>query len=97
MAPCPAPRRISTLLQTSGSNASHLSSRRNDAQSIPQLILTHRARRIDLVAEEHEGDFRELLDGEERVEFGFGFVESFRVLRVDEEDDSVNFGEVVLP
>lgn len=38
-----------------------------------------------------------MFDGEEGVEFGFRLVEAFRVLGVDEKDDAVDLGEVVLP
>jgi hypothetical protein len=38
-----------------------------------------------------------LLDGEESVELGFGFSETFKVGAVDEEYDSVDFREVIAP
>lgn len=75
----------------------HLPSRRVHSQSVPQLLLTNGPRRINLVTQDQEGDFRQFLDGEEGVQLGLGFVETFRVLRVDEEDDTVYFREVVLP
>jgi hypothetical protein len=39
----------------------------------------------------------ELLHGEEGIELGLGLGETFMILGVDEEDDSGDFGEVILP
>ena len=64
---------------------------------MPQLVLAHRSRRVDLVAEDKEGDLRELLDGEEGVELRLGLGEALEVGAVDEEDDPVDLGEVVPP
>lgn len=62
-----------------------------------ELLLTNRTRCVDLVTKDEERNLREFLDGEEGVEFGLGFGEAFKVGRVDEEDDTVNLGEVVAP
>jgi len=67
------------------------------AQLVPQLVLGHRVRVVDLVAEDQEGDLGEIFHGQEGVQFGFGFCEAFVVLGVDEEDDAADFGEVVFP
>jgi hypothetical protein len=64
---------------------------------MPELLLAHGAGCIDLVAEDEEGDLRELLDGEKGVELGFGLGEALEVGAVDEEDDAVDLGEVVSP
>jgi hypothetical protein len=66
-------------------------------QLMPQLLLAHRVRVIDLVAEDQEGDFGEVFHGEEGVELGFGFGQALVVFGVDEEDDAADFGEVVAP
>jgi len=52
---------------------------------------------VDLVAENDKGDLGELLHGEERVQLGLGLDEPLVVLGVDQEDDAVHFGEIVLP
>lgn len=67
------------------------------AEAVPQLFLADGARGVDLVAEDEERDLAELLDRKQRVELSLGLVEALRVLRVDEKDDAVDFGEVVLP
>ncbi len=64
---------------------------------MPQLLLAHGVRVIDLVAEDQEGDFGKVFHGEEGVELGFGFGEALVVFGVDEEDDAADFGEVVAP
>lgn len=64
---------------------------------MPQLLLAHSVRVIDLVAEDEKGNFGEVFHGEEGVELGFGFGEAFVVFGVDEEDDPADFGEVVAP
>lgn len=52
---------------------------------------------VDLVAEDDEGNFGELLHGQKGVELSLGLREALVVLCVDEEDDSVNLGGVVAP
>ena len=64
---------------------------------MPELLLADGAWRVDLVAEDEEGDLGEFLDGQERVELSLGLGESLNVDAVDEEDDAVNLGEVVPP
>lgn len=64
---------------------------------MPELVLAHSPRRVDLVAEDQEGDLRELLDGEQGVELRLGLGEPLKVGTVDEEDDAVDLREVVPP
>ena len=64
---------------------------------MPQLLFADRTGRIDLVAENKEGDLGELLDGKKRVKLGLGFSESLKVGTVDEKYNTVNFWEVVAP
>jgi hypothetical protein len=52
---------------------------------------------VDLVTEDEEGDLGQVLHGEKGIELGLGLGEALVVLGVDEEDDTANFGEVVLP
>lgn len=62
-----------------------------------ELILRDGVGMIDLVAEDDEGDLRELLHREERIQLRLGLWEPLVILGVDEEYDTVDFGEVVLP
>ena len=62
-----------------------------------QLVLAHGVRVVDLVAEDQEGDFGEILHREQGVELGFGLGEALVVFGVDEEDDARHLGEVVAP
>lgn len=64
---------------------------------MPELLLAHSTRRVDLVAEDKERNLRELLNREESVEFRLGLGKPFEVGTVDEEDDAVDLGEVVFP
>lgn len=68
-----------------------------ETELVAQLILADSIGVIDLVSENEEGNLRELLHGEESVELGLGFGEALVILGVNQEDDSANFGEVVLP
>lgn len=52
---------------------------------------------VDLVAENNEGNLGELFHREKGVKLGLGLGESFVVLGVDEEDDTVDLGEVIAP
>lgn len=62
-----------------------------------KLILGNCVGVVDLVAEDDERYFRELLHREEGIQFGFRFGQTLVVFRIDEEDDAVNFGEVIFP
>lgn len=66
-------------------------------QLVAKLVLAHGIGVVNLVAEDEEGDLGEVLHGQEGVELGLGLGESLVVLGVDQEDDTANFGEVVLP
>lgn len=50
---------------------------------------------VNLVAEDEEGDFGELLEAEELVERVFGFGEAVDVFGVDEVHDAVYFREIL--
>lgn len=78
-------------------NATHLAGRVVHAQLMTQLLLTDRTRSIDLVTQDQKRNVRQRFDREQGVELGFGFRESLDVGRIDEEDDAVDFGEVVAP
>lgn len=62
-----------------------------------ELVLGDGIGVVDLVAQDHERDLGQLLHLEQRVQLGLRFGESLVVLGVDEEDDSVDLGEVVSP
>ena len=62
-----------------------------------ELLLAHGARRVDLVAKDKERYLRELLDRKESVQLRLGLCETFEVGTVNQEDDTVYFGEVIAP
>lgn len=62
-----------------------------------KFILTHCIGVIDLVSKDKEGNLSEILHGEKGVELGLGLGEALVVLGIDEEDDTADLGEVVLP
>jgi len=64
---------------------------------VPQLFLTHGTRCVNLVTEDEERDFGQLLNGEESIELGFGFGETLKVSAIDEEHNAIDFREVVTP
>lgn len=64
---------------------------------VSELLLTNGSARVNLVSEDEERNFGELLDGQESVELSFRFWESLKVGAVDEEDNAIHFGEVVTP
>jgi hypothetical protein len=64
---------------------------------MPKFLLTDSTRRVDFVAENEEGDFGELLDGEEGVKLCFRFVKRSKSALSTRKDDSVDFREVVAP
>ena len=64
---------------------------------MPQLILTDRIRVINLIAQNDEGDLAQLLHAQQGIELGFRFGETLVVFRIDEEYDTGDFWEVVLP
>lgn len=74
-----------------------LPSRLVQPELVSELVLRHRVRMIDLVAQDDKGDALQLLHREEGVELELGFGEALVVLGVDEEDDARDLGEIVLP
>lgn len=76
---------------------SYLSGGGVEAEGVAEFLFRDCAGGVNFVAEDEERDLAQLLDREEGVEFGFRLVEAFRVLGVDEKDDAVDLGEVVLP
>jgi hypothetical protein len=64
---------------------------------VAELLLANRARRINLVAEDQEWNLAKLLDREKRVKLRLGLRETLKVGRVNEENDTVDLGEVVPP
>lgn len=67
------------------------------SEGVLELELGHGLGHVDLVAQNQEGHSLELLNGKQRVELGLGLGESSRVGNVNEEDNAVDLGEVVLP
>ena len=78
-------------------NHANLASGLVEPKVVSELLLAHGAGCVNLVAEDKEGDLRELLDREKRVELSLRLRESFIVDAIDEEDDAVDLGEVVTP
>ena len=64
---------------------------------MPELVLAHSAGCVNLVAEDKEGDLGELLNGEEGVKLRLGLGEPLKVSTVDEENDTIDLGEVITP
>jgi hypothetical protein len=67
------------------------------AKSMTQMVFRDSAGCVNLVTKDEEGDFRELLDSKEGVQFSLRLRETFDIRGVDEENDCVDFGEVVAP
>lgn len=64
---------------------------------VAELILGDGIGVIDLVAENKERHLGEVLHGEQGVQLGLGLGEALVVLGIDQEDDTADLGEVVLP
>lgn len=64
---------------------------------MPELVLAHSVGVIDLVAQHKEGSLAQVLHAEQGVELSLALGEALGVLGIDEEDDTADFGEVVLP
>lgn len=62
-----------------------------------ELILRYGIRVVNLVTEDDKRDFSKLLHREEGIEFGLGLRKTLVILSIDEEDDTVDFREVILP
>lgn len=67
------------------------------AQLVAKLILRDSVGVVNFVAENDEWHLGKFLHGEERVELGLGLGKALVILGVNEEDDAVNFGEIILP
>jgi hypothetical protein len=67
------------------------------AKLVPELILAHSVGVVDLVAQHEEGSLAQVLHAEQRIELGLALGEALGVFGVDEENDTADFGEVVLP
>jgi hypothetical protein len=67
------------------------------AQLVSQLVLGNGVGVVDLVAQDDKGNLGKLLHGQEGVELGLGLGKSLVVLGIDEEDDTVDVGEVISP
>lgn len=68
-----------------------------ETKLVAELVLTDSVGVVDLVTENEEGDLGQVFHGEEGVELGLGLGEALVILGVDEENNTANFGEVVLP
>ncbi len=68
-----------------------------ETKLMPELVLAHGTRCVNLVAEDKERHLGELLDGEESVKLRLRLGEPLKVGTVDEEDDAIDLGEVVPP
>jgi hypothetical protein len=64
---------------------------------MPQIILTHCIRMINLIPENQKGHFGQLLHAQKRIKLGLAFWQALVVLGVDEEDDAADFWKIVFP
>lgn len=64
---------------------------------MPQLLFADGTHSVNLVTQDYEGNLGKLLDGQKRVELCFRLGETLEIGGVDEEDDTVNFREVIPP
>lgn len=64
---------------------------------MPQFVLAHSTRSINLVSENKEWNLGQLLNGQQCVELRLRFRETLEVGGIDEEDDAINLREVVTP
>ena len=64
---------------------------------MPELVLAHRSGRVNLVAEDKEGNLGEFLNGEEGIKLRLRLGESLEVGAVNQEDNTVDLGEVIAP
>lgn len=67
------------------------------SKGVLELELGNGLGHVDLVSKNQEGHSLELLNGKQRVELGLGLGESSRVGGIDEENNAVDLGKVVLP
>ena len=64
---------------------------------MPEFLLAHSTRCVNLVSEDKERYLSKLLDAEESVKLSLAFRETLDVRTVNKEDDTVNLGKVVAP
>lgn len=64
---------------------------------MPELVLAHGPWRVNLVAEDKEGNLGEFLNGEEGIKLRLRLGESLEVGAVNQEDNTVDLGEVIAP
>ena len=64
---------------------------------MPELVLAHGPWRVNLVAEDKEGNLGEFLNGEEGIKLRLRLGESLEVCAVNQEDNTVDLGEVIAP
>jgi len=64
---------------------------------VPQFFLADGTGGIDLVAQNKERNLGKFFNREQGIELGFRFGETLEIGTVDEEDDAIDFGEVVTP
>lgn len=67
------------------------------SQMMSQLLLADGTGRVNLVSQNEEGNLGELLDGQESVELGFRLRETLEIGAVDQENDTIDFWEVIAP
>ena len=64
---------------------------------MPELVLTHGAGCVNLVAENDKWNLRELFNRKESIELRFRLGKSLAIGGVDEKDDTIDLGEVITP
>lgn len=68
-----------------------------ETQIMPELLLAYSTGCVDLVTKDKERNLGEFLDREKSIQFSLGFRETLKVGRVNEEDDTIDFREIVTP
>jgi hypothetical protein len=64
---------------------------------VPQLLFADRTRSINLISKNEERNLGQFLNRQKRIKLGFRLGKALKIRTVDEENDAVNFGEVVAP
>jgi len=67
------------------------------AQLVAEFVLGHGVGVVNLVAQDNKGNFGQLLHREERIQLSLSFGEALVVFGVNEKDDAINLGKVILP
>lgn len=68
-----------------------------ETKLVTQLLLGDGVGVVNLVAQDDKRHLLELLHGQQGIKLGLGLGETLVVLGIDEEDNTVDLGEVVLP